>query len=163
MHHFFCVGDHVTLVTSYYLYHDAINGPLMPGDVGLMISCDIHNGVIRALVVVSGRTWYYDKRALGRAPENGGPTPSTMPASLPSNLHAFSAAPSHCAAKCAPAAASSSTGGFPFGAGPAAGSPSSHSPAVVAVGAPAATSPSVGGFSFGAGPTAENKDIAVRL
>ena len=70
MRHFFCVGDCVTLVTGYQQYHDAIHGPLKPGDEGVMISCDIHSGVIRALVLVSGRTWYYDKRALRRASAN---------------------------------------------------------------------------------------------
>ena len=74
MHHYVCEGDRVILVDDYYQFHDAFHGPLTPGDEGLIISCDIHSGVIRALVVVLGRKWYYDKRALRRAPANGGPT-----------------------------------------------------------------------------------------
>ena len=53
----------------------------------------------------------------------------------------------------APAAASPGAGGFSFGAGPAAGSPSLVA-GVDAVGAPAAASPGAGGFSFGAGAAA---------
>ena len=51
------------------------------------------------------------------------------------------------------AAASPGAGGFSFGAGPAAGSPSPAG-AAFAVGTPAAASPGAGGFSFGAGPAA---------
>ena len=151
MRHFFCVGDCVTLVTGYQQYHDAIHGPLKPGDEGVMISCDIHSGVIRALVLVSGRTWYYDKRALRRASANRGPTKSTMSmqgatglsaGAVPANLHPNHAAstsaplppgaPGGAAAVAAPAAASPGAGGFTFGALPAAGSPRFGAPGAAA-------------------------------
>jgi len=148
MRHFFCVGDCVTLVTGYQQYHDAIHGPLKPGDEGVMISCDIHSGVIRALVLVSGRTWYYDKRALRRASANRGPTKSTMSmqgatglsaGAVPANLHPNHAAstsaplpPGAAAAVAAPAAASPGAGGFTFGALPAAGSPPFGAPGAAA-------------------------------
>jgi hypothetical protein len=37
MNHHFCVGDHVILADDYQQYRDVINGPLKPGDVGLMV------------------------------------------------------------------------------------------------------------------------------
>ena len=163
MHHFFCVGDCVTLVTGYQQYHDAIHGPLKPGDKGLMISCDIYNGAIRALVAVSGRSWYYDKCALRGAPANRGPMQSmtcmqgatglsagAVPANLYPNHAALTGAPlppDPAAAVAAPAAASLGTSGFSFGAYPAAGSSSPGAAAAVA--APAAASLGAGGFTFG--------------
>ena len=168
MHRYICAGDRVTLVSGYDQFHDAARGPLKPGDVGLIISCDIHSGVIRARVAVSGRTWYYDKRALRLAPANSASTSSTMstqgaagysagaePANMYPNNAAFAGAPppGAVAAFGAPAAASPGAGGITFGAGPAAGS-SSPAGAAVADGAPAAASLGAGGFSFGAGPAA---------
>jgi len=71
MDHFFCVGDHVILAADYELYGNASNGPLKPGDVGFLVSSDIENGLVRACVEVSESKWFYDKRALRRAPEKG--------------------------------------------------------------------------------------------
>jgi len=130
------VGDHVVLAPDYQQCHDAVKGPLKPGDAGVMIACDIHNGVIRALVAVSESKWYYDKRALRRAPINSGPTPSTVGIqgaaghdanAAPANVHLDPAAPTHAAAAATatagtPASASSGGGGFTFSFGPAAGS-----------------------------------------
>ena len=174
MHRYICVGDRVTLVSGYDQFHDAARGPLKPGDVGLIISCDIHCGVIRARVAVSGRTWYYDKRALRLAPANSASTSSTMstqgaagysagaePANMYPNNAAFAGAPppGAVAAFGAPAAASPGAGGITFGAGSAAGS-SSPAGAAAAIGAPAAASPDAGGFSFGAGPAAGSSSPA---
>jgi len=112
MNHHFCVGDQVILATDYHQYRDAINGPLKPGDVGLMVSSNIHDGVIRAFVAVSGSSWYYDKRALRRVPDNSGPTSSSA------GLAAVSL-PAPNAALGNPTAASPGAGAMSLDAGPA--------------------------------------------
>ena len=166
MHHYFCAGDRVILVDDYYQFHDAFRGPLTPGDEGLIISCDIHSGVIRALVVVLGRKWYYDKRALRRAPANGGHTLSF--GAGPAAGSPFPP-PGAAAGAGVSAAASSGAGGFSFGAGPSAGSPGSSFGAGPAVGSPGSSfgaGPAAGspGSSFGAGPAvAVNKPTPVRF
>jgi len=153
MHHYFCAGDRVILVDDYYQFHDAFRGPLTPGDEGLIISCDIHSGVIRALVVVLGRKWYYDKRALRRAPANGGHTLS-FGAGPAAGVSPFPP-PGAAAGVGAPAAAASpGASGLSFGAGPAAGSPFPPPGAAAGAGVSAAASSGAGGFSFGAGPSA---------
>jgi len=129
MNHRICVGDQIILASDCHQYHDAINGPLKPGDVGLMTSSNVHNGVF---VIVSGSSWYYDKRALRRAPDNGGPTPSTTSmqgaafynaGAVVANLHpnpvTNAVAPPPPVLGAHAAASPGAAGGFSFGAGTA--------------------------------------------
>jgi len=70
-HQDFGVGDYVVLTSDYHMYSDALNGPLKPDDMGFVECIGIHNGVIRARVtLVYGNSWFYDKRALCRAPDH---------------------------------------------------------------------------------------------
>ena len=158
-HRDFCVGDHVVLAPDYHQYHDAINGPLKPGDVGFVVFSDIHNGLVRARVEAAGYSWFYDSRALRRAPASLGlgsittgmqglavASADESPANQDPSRAAVAATPAPLGA---PAVAPPVASGFTFSAGPAAASP-----LPVSVDAPAEAPPVASGFKFGAGPAA---------
>ena len=158
-HRDFCVGDHVVLAPDYHQYHDAINGPLKPGDVGFVVFSDIHNGLVRARVEAAGYSWFYDSRALRRAPASLGlgsittgmqglavASADESPANQDPSRAAVAATPAPLGA---PAVAPPVASGFTFSAGPAAASP-----LPVSVDAPAEAPPVASGFTFSAGPAA---------
>ena len=65
----FVVGDAVCLTHEYLRFGDAADGPLRPGDVGVVIQMDYLPPPILVRHVASGKSWWYAVACLERARE----------------------------------------------------------------------------------------------